>query len=68
GWRMARDVTEALRELRPDDPVRYDFSMCHLGMMGACGFGTTRTNAHCPLHGVCRPARRLRPGRRRVRR
>ncbi len=47
----------ALRRLAPDDPVRYDFSMCHIGMMGACGFGTTRTNAQCPLHAVCRPRR-----------
>ena len=58
GWRMAIDVTRGLRQLNPDDPVRYDFSMCHLGMGGSCGFGTTRTNAQCPLHGVCRPARR----------
>ena len=29
-------------------------------MMGACGFGTTHTNAQCPLHSVCRPARKAR--------
>jgi uncharacterized protein (TIGR02757 family) len=58
GWRMAIDVTRALRQLNPDDPVRYDFSMCHLGMGGSCGFGTTRTSAQCPLHSVCRPRRR----------
>lgn len=58
GWGMAMDVTTALRGLNPDDPVRYDFSMCHLGMGGSCGFGTTRSNARCPLHSVCRPARR----------
>ncbi len=58
GWGMAMDVTTALRGLNPDDPVRYDFSICHLGMGGSCGFGTTRSNARCPLHSVCRPARR----------
>ena len=57
GWAMARDITRALRALDPDDPVRYDFSVCHLGMMNACGNGTPRGNAHCPLKGVCRPAR-----------
>ncbi|MBP7779228.1 MAG: TIGR02757 family protein [Acidobacteria bacterium] len=57
GWKMAVDITASLRRLAPDDPVRYDFSMCHIGMMGACGFGTTRTNAQCPLHAVCRPRR-----------
>ncbi len=60
GWRMAVDITGTLRRLNPDDPVRYDFSMCHLGMMGACGFGTTRVNTQCPLHAVCRPAGRRR--------
>ena len=27
-----------VRRLDPDDPVKYDFSLCHLGMMDACGF------------------------------
>lgn len=55
GWKMALDITATLRTLSPADPVRYDFSMCHVGMMGACGFGTTHTSAQCPLHAVCRP-------------
>jgi uncharacterized protein (TIGR02757 family) len=71
GWRMAEDMTASLRRLDPDDPVKYDFSLCHLGMMNACGFGrtpparpATRTplNLHCPLRGVCQPhAHRPRP-------
>jgi uncharacterized protein (TIGR02757 family) len=32
GWRMARDITASLRTLDPDDPVKYDYSLCHLGM------------------------------------
>ena len=32
GWRMARDITASLRRLDPSDPVKYDFSLCHLGM------------------------------------
>ena len=35
---MARDITASLRRLDPDDPVKYDFALCHLGMMNACGF------------------------------
>jgi uncharacterized protein (TIGR02757 family) len=58
GWKMATDITATLRRLSPDDPVRYDFAMCHLGMMGACGFGTTRTSVQCPLALVCRPGPR----------
>jgi uncharacterized protein (TIGR02757 family) len=57
GWKMAADITAALRELDAADPVRYDFSLCHLSMMGACGFGTRRRDAQCPLKGACRPRR-----------
>ena len=32
GWRMARDITGSLRRLEPSDPVKYDYSLCHLGM------------------------------------
>ena len=60
GWRMAADITRALRLLDPEDPVKYDFSVCHLGMMNACGFQTSRGDAHCPLRGVCRPRARRR--------
>lgn len=58
GWKMATDITAALRKLDPDDPVRYDFSLCHLSMMGACGTGTTKKDRDCPLKGVCRPTYR----------
>jgi uncharacterized protein (TIGR02757 family) len=58
GWRMARDITESLRRLDPDDPVKYDFSLCHLGMMNACGFNRSQKDSQCPLRGVCRPRAR----------
>ena len=58
GWPMALDITRALRALDPEDPVKYDFSVCHLGMMNACGFQTPRGNSQCPLKGVCSPRRR----------
>ncbi|HWB16257.1 MAG TPA: TIGR02757 family protein [Vicinamibacterales bacterium] len=57
GWKMAAEITAALRALDPDDPVRYDFALCHLSMMGACGWHTRRGNAQCPLRDHCRPAR-----------
>ena len=60
GWRMARDITESLRRLDPDDPVKYDFSLCHLGMMNACGFNRAQADGRCPLRGVCRPRARTR--------
>jgi uncharacterized protein (TIGR02757 family) len=58
GWLMALDITERLRQIDPDDPVRYDFSLCHLSMMGACGWQTPRGASECPLRGVCRPHQR----------
>jgi uncharacterized protein (TIGR02757 family) len=56
GWRMAADITESLRRLDPVDPVKYDFSLCHLGMRNACGFGRPQRDSQCPLRGICRPA------------
>ena len=58
GMPMALDITRALRALDPADPIKYDFSVCHLGMMNACGFETPRGNTHCPLKGVCSPRQR----------
>ena len=57
GWKMAAEITASLRAFDSDDPVRYDFSLCHLSMMGACGVGTTRGDRDCPLRPHCRPRR-----------
>ena len=64
GWKMAAEITASLRALEPNDPVRYDFSLCHVGMMNACGFNRPQKDSQCPLRGVCRPVvRRPRPSR-----
>jgi uncharacterized protein (TIGR02757 family) len=55
GWRMAADITRSLRALDPLDPVKFDFSICHLGMMNACGFGKEQADSNCPLKGCCKP-------------
>ncbi len=55
GWKMAADITQSLRAIDPIDPVRYDFSLCHLSMMGACGYKSKQRDAQCPLRGICRP-------------
>ncbi|MEM1024445.1 MAG: TIGR02757 family protein [Myxococcota bacterium] len=36
GLPMAEDITEALAELCPEDPLRYDMALCHMGISGAC--------------------------------
>lgn len=55
GWKMAADITAALRTMDSADPVRYDFALCHLSMMGACGYKTKQRDSQCPLKGACRP-------------
>ena len=57
GWKMAAQITASLRAIDPVDPVRFDFSLCHVGMMNACGYGRAQGSRHCPLRGACRPAR-----------
>lgn len=55
GWKMAADITASLRRLDADDPVKYDFSLCHLGMADECGFNRAQRDSKCPLRGLCRP-------------
>lgn len=62
GWRMAADITQSLRAVDPDDPVKYDFALCHVGMENLCGFGREGGDARCPLRGVCRPQASTTPG------
>lgn len=33
--KMAREITSALKRLDPEDPLRYDFVLCHTGMMNS---------------------------------
>ena len=53
-----RHHTRRCARLDPDDPVRFDFSLCHVGMMNACGFGRKQGDSQCPLRGLCRPRAR----------
>ena len=63
-WKMAAEITASLRATNPIDPVRYDFSLCHVGMMNACGYGRAQRDRQCPLRGICRPAAAARVQRR----
>jgi uncharacterized protein (TIGR02757 family) len=31
-WLMAEEITDNLRKYNPKDPVKYDFSLCHIGI------------------------------------
>jgi uncharacterized protein (TIGR02757 family) len=55
GWTMALDVTRSLRRLHGDDPLRYDFALCHLGIAGDCPRKRNLLKcAHCPIVAICR--------------
>jgi uncharacterized protein (TIGR02757 family) len=54
-WKMAAEITASLRAINASDPVRYDFSLCHVGMINACGYGRAQADRQCPLRGLCRP-------------
>ena len=58
GWKMAAEITTALRAHDATDPIRYDFALCHLSMMGGCGYASARGSADCPLRGHCHPRKR----------
>lgn len=53
-WKMAREITAALRCLDPQDPVKYDFSICHLGISEGCNGEATGNCSSCLLQGFCR--------------
>jgi uncharacterized protein (TIGR02757 family) len=38
-WKTALEITGSLREFDPEDPLKYDFALCHRGIMGLCEEG-----------------------------
>lgn len=60
-WKTAEEITASLRRLCPEDPVRYDFALCHYGMSGVCPARPVPENcAVCALAPGCRVGKRLR--------
>ncbi len=47
-WKMAVEITESLKKLDPDDPVKYDFALCHQGISKVC---SAKNCATCGLFG-----------------
>jgi uncharacterized protein (TIGR02757 family) len=53
-WKMAEEITARLRALDPDDPVKYDFALCHKRMSGQClNRRDAEVCAPCSLRPVC---------------
>lgn len=52
-WRMAQEITDALRVLSPTDPVKYDFPLAHLGISDGCDGKDLSRCSICKLIGIC---------------
>ncbi len=51
-WKMAVEITQALRGLDADDPLKYDFALCHHGIAGLCKEGRKTNCRTCVLKGL----------------
>jgi uncharacterized protein (TIGR02757 family) len=64
-WRTTEEITAALARLDPHDPVSYDFSLCHMGMLQRCPSRRDPTRCEgCGVQPVCIhwARKRSRPG------
>lgn len=51
----AKEITRALAQLAPQDPLRYDLALCHLGISGRCPKRRDPVKCEgCPIRAVCR--------------
>ncbi len=54
-WKTAEEITAALRRYDAADPVKYDFSLCHLGMLQRCPSRRDPPRCEgCGVKSVCR--------------
>jgi uncharacterized protein (TIGR02757 family) len=52
-WRMAQEITAALSVFDPADPVKYDFSLAHLGISNGCDGKDLSRCATCAISDIC---------------
>ncbi len=52
-WRMAQEITTALRAFDPTDPVKYDFSLAHLGISEGCDGKDPTRCLSCKISEIC---------------
>lgn len=53
--KTALEITGKLRECCPEDPIKYDFAICHLGIGGKCTYGKdTELCKKCLLAELCK--------------
>ena len=52
--KAAHEITQALKNLDPADPLKYDFAIAHLGILGDCNGKRREACATCPLDKLCK--------------
>lgn len=53
-WAAAEEATSALRRLDPEDPVKYDFALCRLGILDRCPRRRSEAAcSECMIRDVC---------------
>jgi len=53
-WKTAVEITGALKGFDPEDPLKYDFALCHQGISGLCKPGDTSGCRSCFLRRFAR--------------
>ena len=53
GWRMAEEITGALRAACPEDPVKFDFPLTRLGILRVCTRLRRGACEACPVEPLC---------------
>jgi uncharacterized protein (TIGR02757 family) len=54
-WKTTEEITSALRRFDAEDPVKYDFALCHLGMLRRCPSRRDPVRCEgCGVKPVCR--------------
>ena len=54
-WKTAEEITAGLAKLDGADPTKYDFSLCHMGMLQRCPSRRDPKRCDgCPVKPVCR--------------
>lgn len=52
-WKMALEITAALKTLDANDPLRYDFALVRPGILGECSKSSKGDCSNCVLQTVC---------------
>jgi adenine-specific DNA glycosylase len=61
-WKTAREITDALSRFDAEDPVRFDYALCRLGILDVCTPEISRCRCGiCPVRAACRIGRRRPP-------